>query len=152
MTGYITFEGRIEPLVWGKATYAILRLPEEVTKALRQANGVEGEIADHPVNLAPTLAPVVEGAFLWAGKSLSARIGVEPGALMEVRLRPADPREVDLAGDIETALRAGQVIDAWQALTPGKRRGHLYQVEVAKTLGTRAKRIAALSKMFASGS
>ncbi|NJS40647.1 MAG: YdeI/OmpD-associated family protein [Rhodobacteraceae bacterium] len=33
---------------------------------------------------------------------------------------------------------------AWEALTPGKRRGLIYQISTAKTDATRSKRIAAL--------
>ncbi len=43
---------------------------------------------DHPVNLALTRAPVVEGVFLWAGASLLDRTGIAPGQPVEVRLRP----------------------------------------------------------------
>ena len=144
MTDYVAFEGRIEPLIWGKATYMILRLPPEVCLTLGDAKRVEGEIADHPVNLAPVRAPVVDGAFLWAGKSLLARIGVAPGDLVEGRLRPADPDLVDPPDYVEAALRAAGLINAWRGLTAGKQRGLLYKTDTAKSGPTRAKRIAAL--------
>jgi uncharacterized protein YdeI (YjbR/CyaY-like superfamily) len=60
---------------------------------------------------------------------------------VEVRLRPAPDDRVDLDPDIEAALRLGGVWDRWESLTPGKRRGMLYQISAAKTDPTRQKRL-----------
>lgn len=146
MTGWISFEGRIEAVVWGRATYTVLPLPAYVAEALsaQGARRVEGEINEHPVNLALARAPVVAGPFLWAGQSLLDRIGAGPGDVLEVRLRPAPDDRVDLPADVAAALRAQGALARWEALSAGKRRGMLYQVETAKTAPTRAKRIAAL--------
>lgn len=148
MTDWIAFEGRIVPLVWGRATYTILPLPPEVAHALQEhrAKRVEGEINDHPINLGIARAPVVDGPFLWAGQSLLDRLGVEPGEWLEVRLRPAPDDRVDLADDVAAALRAAGLSAAWEGLTPGKRRGLLYKIDTAKTAPTRAKRIAELTR------
>jgi Bacteriocin-protection, YdeI or OmpD-Associated/Domain of unknown function (DUF1905) len=144
MTDWVTFEGRVEPLTWGRSTYTILRLPEAALQALGKTRRVEGEIADHPVNLALTRAPVVEGVFLWAGASLLERIGIAPGERVDIRLRPAPDDRVDLDPDIAAALLSGGVLPTWERLTPGKRRGLLYQIGTAKTDATRAKRVATL--------
>jgi hypothetical protein len=147
MSDWLTFEGVIEPVLRGETTYTILRLPDDIAAALEAAGAkrVEGEFADHPVNLALTrAAPVGDFAFLWAGKSLLEATGLEPGAPFEVRLRPAPDDAVDTPDDVAHALRRAEVKAAWEALTPGKRRGLLYKVATAKTQGTRDKRIAAL--------
>lgn len=144
MADFVTFEAAIEPVDWGRATYTILRLPPDVAAALAGARRVEGEIAEHPVNLALSRAPVVQGVFLWAGQSLLDRIGLAPGKVVEVRLRPAANDRVDVPEDVAAALRACGATAAWEALTPGRRRGMLYQVDTAKTAPTRARRIAAL--------
>ncbi len=146
MSTYVTFEGAVEPVEWGDATYTVLRLPADVTEALGKTKRVEGEIADHPVNLALTKAPVIDGVFLWAGKSLLDRIGIEPGQRVEVRLKPAPDDQVDVPQDVTNAIRSAGLTEAWAAVTPGKRRSALYQVETAKRAETRAKRIAALLK------
>lgn len=153
MTGdWVEFEGRIEPLLWGRATYTILPLPPRVAAELqsRGAKRVEGEINDHPVNLGLSRAPVVDGPFLWAGQSLLDRLGVEPGEVLEVRLRPAPDDRVDTPDDVAAALRAADMTATWEALTPGKRRGLLYQIATAKTAPTRLKRIAALIQTLSS--
>lgn len=148
MSGWVTFEGRVEPLTWGRATYTILRLPDAVVESLGNCRRVEGEIAEHPVNLALSRAPVVEGVFLWTGSSLLNRIGIQPGDPVEIRLRRAPDDRVDLDPDIEAAIRAGGVLATWESLTPGKRRGLLHQIAAAKTDPTRRKRIARLLEIL----
>ncbi|MEO1613952.1 MAG: YdeI/OmpD-associated family protein, partial [Pseudomonadota bacterium] len=134
MTGYVHFEARIEPMEWGRSVYTVLPLPSEIMRALGDPKRVEGEIADYPVNLAPSRAPaeVFEGAFLWTGKSLLREAGVVPGELVDVRLRPADPNAVELPGDVSAALREADATAVWEALTPGRRRSLLQSVVTAK--------------------
>lgn len=144
MSDWIEFEAAIETLEWGRATYTVLRLPPEVDSALGAARRVEGEIGDHPVNLAPARAPVLEGRFLWTGRALLDAIGVAPGEPVEVRLRPVDPDVVETPADVAAALRAAGRSAAWDALTPGRRRGLLHAVTQAKRPETRARRVAAL--------
>lgn len=79
MSDWVAFDGVVEPVNWGKATYTILRLPEAAVTALGATKRVEGEIGEHWVNLALSRAPVVEGVFLWAGASLLERTGIVPG-------------------------------------------------------------------------
>lgn len=145
MTDYHMFEGRIVPIEWGKSVYTVLPLPDEIAAAL-QAEGakrVEGEINDHPINLALTKAPVIEQVFLWTGKSLMDQIGIAPGAPLDIRLRKADD-SVDTPEDVMLALRQADATAIWEALTPGKKRGLLHQVNTAKRAETRAKRITKL--------
>jgi len=126
--------------------YTILRLPDAVADRLAAegAKRVEGEINEFPVNLAPSRAPMVEGAFLWTGRSLLDRIGLAPGDEVEVRLRKAPDDEVEVPEDVAAALHAAGASDLWEALSPGRRRGMLYQIGTAKSQATRGKRIAKL--------
>ena len=146
MSDYHAFHGRIEPLKWGDSTYTILRLPADVADALIAdgARRVEGEIAEHPVNLALTKAPPVDGLFLYTGKTLLDAAGITPGDEIEVRLKKTDPAVVEVPDDIRRALRSSGTTDAWDAMTPGARRGRLAQIATAKRAETRAKRITAL--------
>ncbi len=146
MTDYITFEGRVVPMEWGDSTYTVLPLPDDIANQFRAqgAKRVEGEINDHPVNLALTKAPVIDQTFLWAGKSLLQDCDIEPGELIDVRLRKADPAYVETPEDVMLAIRQNDASDLWAALTPGKQRGHLHQINTAKRADTRAKRIAKL--------
>lgn len=146
MSDYVSFEARILPMTWGDKVYTIVPLPEAVVAALGSTRRVEGEFDDHPVNLAITTAPVdvFDTPFLWAGKSLLQRTGLAPGEAFEARLRPAPDDTVEVPADIVNALRSGGVIDAWEVLSPGKKRGLLYQIETAKRAETRAGRISKL--------
>ncbi len=153
MSDWLSFEGRVEPLVWGKVTYTILRLPGDVSRVLETARvkRVEGEINDHPVNLALTRAPDLDGVFLWAGQSLLERVGIVPFEPIEVRLRPAIDDLVETPDDMEAAFRRIDVLEAWEKLKPGKRRGLIYKISTAKTAQTREKRISALAQQLEEG-
>lgn len=141
MNEWVAFEGRVEPLTWGRATYTFLRLSDGALRDLGPCRRVEGEIAEHPVNLALSRAPGVEGVFLWTVQSLLDRLGIQPGEPVEIRLRPAPDDRIDLDPDIEAALRGDGVLPAWDSLTPGRRHGLLYRIATAKTDATRQKRI-----------
>lgn len=141
---YVTFEATIEPLEWGRSVYTVLPLPDDIMAALGHTARVEGEIAGHPVNLAPARAPVIGTAFLFTGKALLREIGIAPGEIVEIRLRPADPDAVDTPDDVAAALRAAGRSADLLALTPGKRRGLLHPISTAKRADTRARRITAL--------
>jgi len=70
MTGWASFAGRAEPLIRGRATCTILRLPADVVSAPGRCRRVEGETADHPVNLA--LACACSARWPWpAGQARS---------------------------------------------------------------------------------
>ncbi len=146
MTDYVTFEARVQPMPWGDAVYTVVALPEAVLDALGPTKRVEGEFNDHPVNLAISKAPakVIDTPFLWAGKSLLDRIGLEPGDVFEARLRPAPDDAVDVPRDLLNALRSSGLSERWEKLTPGKKRSALYPIETAKRPETRAKRISKL--------
>ncbi len=146
MTDYVLFEGRITVLSWGLATYTVVPLPADVLAVLGETRRVEGEFNDHPVNLAISRAPleVIDTPFLWAGKTLLSRIGLQPGEVFEARLRPAPDDLVEVPRDVMTALRSADLTDPWEALTPGKRRELLYPVDSAKRPETRMARIGKL--------
>lgn len=141
---WTTFEGRIEPLEWGRNTYTILCLPAEVVEALGRPRRVEGEIADHPIEAGVARADVIADAFLYIGKNFLAAAGIEPGEAVEARLRTADPDRVEVPADVAAAIRAVGRTAAWEALTAGRRRGLLHTVATARRAQTRARRIAAL--------
>jgi len=150
---YLSFTGRIVPMEWGKSTYTVLPIPDEVSKALIAAGAkrVEGEIGDFPVNLALTKAPAIDQVFLYTGKVFLRESGIAPGDEVEVRLRPAPEQVVEVPEDLVLALRQADMTDRWEALTPGKRRGLIHRVVSAKRAETRMKRIAEVIEGLADG-
>ena len=143
---WMSFVGRIEPIGWGKSTYTVLPIPDDIALALKDegAKRVEVELNDHPFNMALTKSPAISGTFVYAGKSVLQTAGISPGEEIEVRLRQADPDFVEVPSDVMLAIRAADLSAAWDALTPGKQRGLLHTVNTAKRAETRAKRISQL--------
>lgn len=145
MSDWVVFAGRIAAVEWGRATYTLMPLPAEASAALAGTRRVEGEMNEHPVNLAIARAPVVEGPFLWTGRGLLDRIGAE----VEVRLRPAPDDVVDLPEEVADLLAAAPLrAAAWEGLTPGRQRGLLYRLATARTPPTRARRLAELGALL----
>ncbi len=145
MSDWITFDAQIEPMAWGKNTFTIVHLPDAAVAALPAGTKrIEGEFGDFPVNLALTKAPVINGVFVYTGKSFLRESGLEPGEVFEARIRPADPNVVEMPEDVAAALRAAGRSADWAALTPGQQRSKLHLVNSAKRADTRTKRIAKL--------
>ena len=142
---WLWFEGVIEPMEWGKNTYTILRVPDEIASALPpKTKRIEGEFGDFPINLALTKAPVIDGQFVYTGKTFLRDSGLEVGQPFEARVRPVDPSIVEVPEDVTAALRAAGRTDRWNALSPGGQRSKLHLVNTAKRADTRARRIANL--------
>lgn len=139
-------EGFIEPMVWGRSRYTVLRVPDALVAAAAAAGTrrVAGELDGVPVNLALTTAPVIADTFVWTGSSLLRRMRLEPGDPVSGWLAPVDPDEVPVAPDLADALDAAGLRDAWDELPPATRRRRLVPVDSAATTATRARRIDAL--------
>ena len=143
MDEWIEFEGRVAPMVWGKNTYTILPIPPDVIDQLALGGGkrVELEINDQSFELSLTKAPVLAETFVYTGKRILTATAVTPGELLSLRIRGSDPNKVDLSDDVRAMLIAGEVLAAWEALSPGKRRGLLHPIQTAKRPETRRARI-----------
>ncbi|MEL7254043.1 MAG: YdeI/OmpD-associated family protein [Pseudomonadota bacterium] len=146
MDEWITFEGQVVPMEWGKSAYTVLPLPGGVSDAL-DAQGVKRvdvELNDCPFNMALTKASVIDQVFVYTGKKVLAEAGIEPGELIDVRMRKADQGAVDVPNDLLLAVRQGGVMEAWEALTPGRKRALVHTVVSAKREETRCGRLAKL--------
>ena len=143
MDEWIEFDGRIIPTHWGDSVFTILPLPDEVATELKSqgAKRVEIELSDHPYNCALTKAPVIDQTFVYTGKRILAETGIEPGEEIFVRVRKADADMVEVPSDVQAAILQHGVIETWDKITPGRKRGMLHQVTSAKRPDTRAKRI-----------
>ena len=142
----VAIDGFVEPMLWGKSTYTVIGVPEELVEACRAAGTrrVAGRLEGIDVNLALTQAPVFAGTFVWAGASLLRRMRLEPGDPVAGHLAPVDPDHVPIAADVEAALEAAGLRDAWDALPASTRRRRLVPVDGAATDAARARRLQAL--------
>mgnify|MGYP001799350341 CR=1 FL=1 len=140
-----TFDGVIEPMEWGKNTYTVLRIPDDVMASFPSGTRrVEGEFGDFPINLALTKAPAIDGIFVYTGKAFLSDSGLVVGETFEARIRPVDPNLVEMPDDVAAALHAAGRTADWNNLSPGNRRGRLHTVQTAKRADTRARRISTL--------
>lgn len=140
------FTGRLETVLWGRNHYTVIRVPAALADDARHAGTrrVAGTIDGVGVNVALNRVPVVDGSFLWAGRSLLRRLEAEPGEPVDCVLEPADPDAVDLPDDVRLALADAGATDRWEALPAPARRRRLHAVTSAGRAETRARRIADL--------
>ena len=102
---------------------------------------VIGEIADHPIRGAWN--PIADGRkyFILSAKFLGAA-GLAVGDTAEVRFNIDDQEFVELPPELETLLASDRkVSDAWNGLTPGKKRFYCHQIASAKHQSTRDRRL-----------
>jgi hypothetical protein len=150
------FEGPIEELVYpGAFTYRILRLPADVEAELPFTTHprlrVTGEIAELPVSLAFNPDPG-KRRYVILSTRFCRDAHIDVGDQVEFRFNIADQDAVDIPEELSALLAENSMaIAAWEALTPGKRRGLVSQIASAKTAQTRLRRAAALVDDLASG-
>ncbi len=97
MTDWVTFEGRIETLAWGRATYTILRLPARSRGSAFRRKAGRGEFGEQPCNLAFARADG-GGVFLWTGQSLMTQIACAPESGSRCAAPAPDERRGHAAG------------------------------------------------------
>jgi hypothetical protein len=138
--------GFIEPMVWGRSRYTVLRVPADLVTAADEVGTrrVAGELEGVAVNLALTRAPVIDDTFVWVGSSLLRRLRLEVGDPVAGWLAPVDPDEVPVPDDLAEALAAAGLRERWDLLSPATRRRQLVPVDGAATAATRARRIRSL--------
>lgn len=148
---WLTFDAPLEPMAWGRNVYTVVMMPPALAEAAAalKTRRVEGTMNGEDVNLGLNRADITPHAFVYAGKSLQRRLGVGVGAVVECRLRPADPDEVPVPDDVATALADAGGTDAFERLRPAQRRRLLATVEFAASEATRASRIADLVRGLA---
>ncbi|MEM9751225.1 MAG: YdeI/OmpD-associated family protein [Pseudomonadota bacterium] len=141
------FEAPIEKFGVGKKRviwYHVVIAPADICANLPLANyprlRIEGEIADIPI--ANALMPTGDGRhYIIIAPTILKASGARVGDLVDVRFRIADQDHVDTPAELARAIaRQRRFEDAWDALTPGKKRMLAQHVQSAKTPTTRAKR------------
>lgn len=142
----VEFDAPLEPMTWGRTTYVVLRVPDELVRSAEECGTrrVDGTVEDVAVNLAITRADVSDEPFLWAGSTLRRRLGLRTGDVVRCTLAPVDPDHVAIPDDVRTALVTAGAEAAFEALRPGERRQRLAPVEGAARPETRERRIVAL--------
>ncbi|MCF6376338.1 YdeI/OmpD-associated family protein [Nocardioides KLBMP 9356] len=139
----VRFEAVVEPLVWGRNTYTVLKVPDRLARSatLARTRRVEGTINGVEVNAGLNRADVIEETFLYVGKPMLRRIEAALGDVVDCALAPADPDRVPVPDDVVEALERGGRTDAFERLPASRRRQLLVPVEAAARADTRARRL-----------
>ena len=149
-----SFEGPIvhHDIGSDKYQYTVVFLPRELQTELPLKQyprlRIEAEVGEFPLNGA--LQPVRGDWYLLLSKSMLKQGGWKLGDDVRVRFRVADQDAVEVPEALQDALDGNEdAAEAWEKLTPGKRRGLAYRVATAKTQPTREKRVAEVLETLA---
>jgi hypothetical protein len=124
-----------------------VRLPEEVEARLFWPKGnrlrFKGTVNGYPLEGA--WGPAEGAHFAILGQDFRRKALLTETSLVDVEFEIVDAEVVDLPEDVAVALGKDEFnAFKWDCLTPGIKRGFLHQINQAKTLETRSKRIAKL--------
>ncbi|MEM7470230.1 MAG: YdeI/OmpD-associated family protein [Pseudomonadota bacterium] len=140
------FETEVTIRDFGKYHYVCINLPDTLETALPfdtyprlrvkgEMSGYDFEGAWQPQKGGPR--------WLMVPKDIQKAGNIAIGDKIMVRFGMADQDAVNEPPELVDALReAPEARDAWDALTPGKRRGHCFAIDKAKAPATKQKRIA----------
>lgn len=139
------FEGPVEHHFLGTMRYTAIFLPAEIAARLPFDKAprlrFSGEINDAPI--AAAWQPSKGRWYAMLSKPLLRATGLGPGDMAQMRFRLEPLDAVDHSPELERALQARTDLRAaWEALTPGMRRGQVHRLNQAKTSTTRSKRLA----------
>jgi hypothetical protein len=92
-----------------------------------------------------TIAPMGGKYLIPFSAQRRAESGIGGGDAVEVTLTlDTAPRTVEVPGDLAAAIAESNLTEAWEKLSPSRRKAHVTSVEGAKAAETRARRIAAV--------
>lgn len=142
----------------GRLRYRALFAPPALLTALpfdaQPRLRIVGEIADHPFEGAWQSAGegASGGRYLLLSAAFCRAAGLAIGDAAEVRFNVAASDTVPVPEELQQALAANRRAQAaWEALTPGRRRGLAHTVASARTEPTRRRRAEALAEALATG-
>lgn len=91
------------------------------------------------------IAPMAGRYLIAFSSDKRAATGLEGGETITVEVSlDTEPRTVEVPEDLAAALDAGGVRDAFDQLSPSRRKAHVTNVEGAKAAETRARRVSAV--------
>jgi Bacteriocin-protection, YdeI or OmpD-Associated/Domain of unknown function (DUF1905) len=130
--------------VWYNVVFLPDRLAIELPFERHPQLRIEGEIAEVPIKSAFIPAGGGRHYLIVSPDTLkSASLGL--GQIVEVRFRVGDQAAIDIPDNLQRALSNDQLSnEAWNKLTPGRKRALAHHVNMAKTEGTRMRRVAAV--------
>ncbi len=138
-TGY-TFKTQIDEHDFGKFAYTVVYLPKAVASKLPLDKNPRLRInaVISKTLLKGALQPTKKGWYFMLSNKTLKKLGLAIGDEVKVSFIIADQAAVDVPDDLLLALAHDPIAQsAWDALTPGRRRGFAYRVDSAKRKETR---------------
>ncbi len=139
------FEGSVTRVSFGKLTFTVIFLPDEIYKKLKhnQKGRIRAEVTIKGVSHHCGIQPAGEDRyFIMLSKKLLKEMRLKVGDEIDVQIARTDPDRVDLPEELEQALKKDKGLKkSWEKLTPGRRRSYVHMISTAKLKETRLKRI-----------
>ncbi len=138
------FTAKITKRDFGRMFYTVVFAPKKTAREVHLIKNprlrIKGRIAGVPFSGA--FQPNGGEWYLILSKQFLKEAEVAMGDKVTVDFKIADQDEVDVPADLLVELRRrSDVLEAWEGLTAGRRRGLAYRVATAKRIETREQRI-----------
>lgn len=143
------FEAKVEKYDFGKYYYTIVWLPEEIATKLpfEKYPKLRIEAKVDGILLEGALMPDSGRWYLMVNKKILKRINKGLGDQIRIEFNIADQDYVFIPRGLSTALEEDlNFKQAWEKLTPGKKRGYAYLVSKAKSPEAIEKRISEIKE------
>ncbi|WP_029291810.1 YdeI/OmpD-associated family protein [Cellulomonas sp. HZM] len=122
-----------------------IEVPEDVVLALGAGKRPPVVVTLNGFTYRSTIAPMGGRYLVPVSAAIRAEAGVAGGEEHDVVLEHDDqPRTVEVPDDLAAALAAAGARDAFDALSPSRRKEHVRSVTEAKAAATRERRVAAV--------
>ena len=138
------FTAEVTKRDFGRMFYTVVFAPPDTARELKLPAHprlrIRGRIAGIPFSGA--FQPNGGEWYLILSKRFLKEAGVAMGDRVTADFEIADQEEVEVPGDLRAALeRRPEVLEAWNGLSAGRRRGFCHRVATAKRAETREQRI-----------
>ncbi len=137
------FDAKVTLLDFGKFSFAVVLLPKRLHAKLPFKQfprlRVDGEV--NGIRFNGAFQPMNGTWHLMLSRRMLKLCGLEIGARAHIAFEVADQDAVDVPYELLSAIERSDALQAWEQLTPGKRRSYVCRLSGAKLPATREKRI-----------
>jgi hypothetical protein len=139
----LRFQAAVSRHPWDDYPYHVITLPEEVVAQLPKKGRLRADLTVGPVTFnCGLLSEGKEGGlYIMVSKKLLGEMEVKVGEEVAMKLRLVPYDRVDVPEELEAAIDAVPGARAlWDAVTPGKKRGHIAALNRAVRPETKLRR------------
>jgi hypothetical protein len=147
----IRFETKIEKQDFGTFAFTVVKLDQRLHDVLplKEFPRLRVEVDLNGVIFKGSWQPSGGEWYLVVSKPKLKKAGLQLGSTVKIAFRVVPQDEVDVPEELARELEVdATAAEAWEALTPGKRRGLCYLINEPKTPKTRGVRLAKVLAML----